>query len=136
MDKITVAWIGAIVCSTIGWGSLLHFTWITYKWPKSRGRVIGNIAEWKQTGGSSVNYERTNAYFAEIEFSAAGTMHIVKGGIGRSKPWPIGETIDLQYKPNNPGHTLDFNWWQRLLFSGTFITFGSLCYAAAKGWIS
>ena len=53
------------------------------------------------------------------------------GGI---KP-DIARAIELHYKPANPDHLLDFNWWQRLLFSGVFIGFGGLALAVAMGWV-
>ncbi len=135
MDEITVAWIAAAFFSLVGWGSLIHFTWIVSRWPKARGRVVDNIAEWSKSRTAEHNTKR-DIYFPQIEFDAGGKMHRAKGGIGKAKPWEIGTPIELHYKPANPDHVLDFNLWQRLLFSGAFIVFGGLCLAAAMGWVS
>ncbi len=134
MDELTIAWIAGIAMSLIGWGSLFHFAWIARTWPKARGRVVDNAGEWSHgdEGGG-----RSAAYFPMIEFiDASGKTYRAKGGIGRREPYLIGEEVELQYKAANPEHVLDFNIWQRLVFSGVFIAFGALSLAAAMGWIS
>lgn len=131
MDGTQIAWIAGSIGSLIGWGSLVHFSWIVRNWPKARGRVVGNIAEWSHSGGGG----RSAVYFPQIEFDAGGQLHRAKGGIGKRREWDIGEPVDLHYNPANPDHLLDFNWWQRLLFSGAFIVLGGLALAAAMGLV-
>ena len=133
MDETTVAWIAAIVFSVIGWGSLIHFSWIVRSWPKARGRVVDNIAEWSH-GDAAM--PRSAVYFPQIEFSTGSTSHRARGGVGKNRPWKIGTPVELYFKPSNPDHLLDLNWWQRLFFSGAFIAFGAASLAAAMGWIS
>ncbi len=132
MDPITISWIAGSVFGLIGWGTLVHFAWITRNWPKAQGRVVDNVGEWSHGHEEGA---RTPVYFPLIEFDAGGRLHRAKGGIGRSEPWAMGERIELHYKPANPDHLLDFNWWQRLLFSGVFIGFGGLALAVAMGWV-
>ena len=126
MDPTTITWIAGGVFSLIGWGSLVHFAWITRTWPKARGRVVDNVGEWSHgdEGGG-----RTAVYFPLIEFDAGGTIHRAKGGVGKRRPWAM-------HAPDNPDHLLDLNWWQRLVFSGAFMGFGALSLAVATGWIS
>jgi hypothetical protein len=128
--ETNVAWIAGMVLSVIGWGTLVHFTWIARTWPRARGRVVGNISEWAH---GSPGDARRAVHFPEIEFDAGGPLHRAKGGVGRSKPWAIGEPVELFYKPSNPDHLLDLNLWQRLVFSGAFIVMGALSLAAAMG---
>ena len=127
MDPITIAWIAGAVFSLIGWGSLVHFAWIVRRWPKARGRVVENVSEWSHDDGGG----RSAVHFPLIEFDAGGTTHRARGGVGKRKPWELGEPVELYYKPGNPDHLLDLNWWQRLVFSGAFIGFGALSLAAA-----
>ena len=134
MEETTIAWIAGTVMSFIGWGSVFHFAWIVRNWPQARGRIVGNSAEWPK-GGSPGHISRHTVYFPEIEFDAGGKLHRAKGGNGRSKPYEMGEPVTLHYKPENPDHLLDLNFWQRMFFSGGFIVIGGLCLAAA-GWIS
>ncbi len=134
MDEITVAWIAGVILSLIGWGSLVHFSWIVRTWPRVRGRVIGNVSEYAHSRGHEGG-ARSVVHFAKIEFPANGARHVARGGIGKSAPWTEGETVELHYKPSNPDHLLDLNLWQRLFFSGAFIAFGLASLAAAKGWI-
>lgn len=135
MDEMTIAWIAGTIMSLIGWGSIFHFAWIMRNWPQAVGRIVGNSAEWSKSG-STGPISRKAVYFPEIEFDAGGTLHRAKGGVGQSKPHEMGAPVILHYKPDNPDHLLDLNFWQRMFFSGGFIVIGGLCLAAAAGWIS
>lgn len=135
MFETAFTWFIAIVFSLVGWGSLFHFAWIVRNWPEARGRVVGNRQEYGKAGNVGHHLSRTVVNFAEIEFSALGRNYVVKGGVGRSNPWPMGETISLHYKPTNPKHMLDFNFWQRMSFSGAFIFFGGACALSLAGYI-
>lgn len=133
MDETSIAWIAGAVLSLIGWGTLVHFAMIVRTWPKARGRVVGNIAEWSHGAPEA---GRRAVYFPEIEFDAGGKVHRARGGVGKAREWAIGTGIDLHYSPDNPDHLLDLTRWQRLLFSGAFIVMGALSLAAAMGRIS
>ncbi|QFT78801.1 hypothetical protein FIU90_14720 [Erythrobacter sp. THAF29] len=94
--------------------------------------MVDNVAEWshgEETGG------RRAVYYPLIEFDAGGTKHRAKGGVGKRKPWATGDAVKLHYKRANPNHLLDFNWWQRLFYSGAFILLGGLSLAVALGWV-
>lgn len=135
MTETMIAWIAGIFLSLVGWGSMVHFAWIVRNWSQARGVVVGNNAEWSKaqtTGGPT----RHTVYFPKIEFDAGGKLHRAKGGSGRSKPYKLGEAVNLYHKPANPDHILDLNFRDRMLFSGGFAFIGSLCLAAANGWIS
>lgn len=134
-DTYFIAWAAGIIFSLIGWGTFIHFAWIARYWPRSRGRVIDNVARFTH-GGASASNLRQAVYFPLIEFDARGETHHAQGGIGRNGPWEMGETIELYYKPTNPRHILDFNLPQRLIFSGVFIGFGVASFAAALGILS
>lgn len=133
---MTIAWIAGAIASLIGWGSLVHFAWIVRNWPRARGRVVDNIAEWSRSHNGSGQMVRSAAYFPLIEFGTPGGTHRAKGGVGKARPWREGEPVELHYNPANPDHLLDLNWWQRLVFSGAFIAGGAACLAAAMGWIA
>lgn len=66
MDGVTVTWIAAVVASIIGFGSLFHMSYIVRHWPRTKGRVVGNI-------GAIAHYDCGSGkiYFAEIQFTAA-----------------------------------------------------------------
>ncbi len=131
MVGVTVTWIAAVIASIIGFGSFFHMSYIASHWPKTSGRVVGNI-------GGIANYDSgsSDIYFAEIQFMAAnGQTYKVKGDIGLHKPWPIGKTIPLHYMAKNPNHVLTWNFWQRMLFSFAFIAPGLLCWALIAGII-
>lgn len=133
--ETTVTWIVAILFSLIGWGSLFHFAWIQRNWPEVNGRVVGNLEEYAK--GSNINTGgKRIVNFAKIEFFALGKRYEVRGGVGRGQPWRVGDSLSLRYKPSNPEHMLDLNFWQRMMFSGAFIGFGGACAAILAGYIS
>ncbi len=133
MDETAIVWITAIVASLIGFGTLIHFSWIARNWPRATGRVIDNSAEY---AGGSDGGGRSVAYFPKIEFRAAeGSTHVVKGDVGRRKPAPIGEMIQLWYKPSNPQHAMTMKLPARLMFSGAFIAVGSVCWLKIAGLV-
>ncbi|SIN83974.1 Protein of unknown function [Parasphingorhabdus marina DSM 22363] len=134
MDQpLLAAFVGALF-SLIGWGSLLHFSWIVRHWPVTRGRVVGNIGEWRKSGAADASGNR-NVWFAEIEYAVGGATHRSKGSVGKSARWDVGTLIELRYNPAKPEQIFDFNTWQRYLFSAAFILFGAAGLAVAAGVI-
>lgn len=127
----TVVWIAAVASSIIGFGFLLHSTYIAWKWPKAIGRVAGNTTRYAQyDSGSSV------VHFAEITFTAKDRRdYTVRGDVGTHKPWQIGEPVRVHYKPGNPAHAMTMKLWQRLVFSGFFIAAAILCWGLIFGFI-
>lgn len=134
MDKLAIAAIMGALFSLIGWGSLLHFAWIVRRWPVTRGRVVGNIGEWRKSGATDASGSR-NVWFAEIEYAAAGATRRAKGSVGTSARWDVGTPVELRYNPQKPDQIFDFNTWQRHAFSGAFILFGAAGLAVAAGVI-
>ncbi len=131
LDEWTVVWIAAIAASIIGFGFLLHSTYIAWKWPKAMGHVTGNKATTAhQDSGQSI------VYFAVITFTANDRRdYTVRGDVGTHKPWQIGEAIKVHYKPGNPAHAMTMRPWQRLFFSGFFIAAAIVCWGLILGFI-
>ncbi len=119
MTEEAVTLVAAIAFSIVGAGALFHYYLMVAAWPLAVGRVIGNEAE-KRTDHGFDEY----AYFPRIEFTAAdGNAYAVKGDIGKTEEWPIGELVRLHYRPSNPNHTSIASGWQRLVFAGAFVGF-------------
>lgn len=131
MTEWVVIWVAAIVATIIGLGTLFHFSYIARVWPKTKGRVTGNVAEFAHHDSG-----RSTVYFPEIAFIAAdGKGYTVKGDVGLNAPWSIGQTIELHYKTKNPMHAMTLKPWQRLAFSGTFIFFATMSWGVISGII-
>jgi hypothetical protein len=131
MDGWTVVWIAAVASSVIGFGFLLHSTYIAWKWPKATGHVTGNKASiGHYDSGQSI------VYFAEITFTANDRRdYTVRGDVGIHKPWQIGEPIKVHYKPGHPAHAMTMKPWQRLVFAGSFIAAAIVCWGLILGLI-
>lgn len=131
VDGDTVVWIAAVAASIIGFGFLLHSTYIAWKWPKATGRVVDNIATTShQDSGSSP------VYFAKITFTAMDRRdYTVRGDVGHQKPWRIGDPVRVHYKPGNPAHAMTMKLWERLVFSGFFIAAAVVCWGLILGLI-
>lgn len=123
MGEQIAVYAAAILGCLIGFGTLVHFTYISMFWAKATAKVVGNISDRSST---TVSNERFSyVYFAELEFTDQnGNTQISKGDIGNNTPWQEGTRIAISYEPSNPDHILTFNLIQRLLFSGTFIAIG------------
>ncbi|MDX1483632.1 MAG: DUF3592 domain-containing protein [Alphaproteobacteria bacterium] len=126
MTEANVTLFAAIAFSAIGLAAFFHYYLAVGRWPRAVGRVIGNQAE-KRTAQGFDQY----AYFPRIEFTAAdGTVHVIKGDIGKTREWPMGAQVPLRYRPANPDHASIAKGWQRLLFAATFIAFAIGCWVA------
>ena len=127
----TVVWIAAVASSIIGFGFLLHSTYIAWKWPKAVGRVVGNTTRYAHyDSGSSI------VYFAKIAFTAKDRRdYTVRSDMGTHKPWQIGAPVRVHYKPGNPAHAMTMKLWQRLVFSGFFIAAAIVCWGLILGLI-
>jgi len=131
LDGWTVVWIAAVAASIIGFGFLLHSTYIALKWPKATGHVTGNKA-------STAHHDsgQSTVYFADITFTANDRRdYTVRGDVGTHKPWQIGEPIKVHYKPSNPAHAMTMKPWQRLIFAGFFIGAAIVCWGLIFGFI-
>ena len=118
MSEAIVTLIAAVAFTVVGIGTFFHyFLWI-FRWPRATGRVTGNVTDLRSTGANDY------AHFPLIEFRAAnGKTYEVRGDIGRSDEWPIGQKVELRYRAANPNHTSIMKGWQRLIFSAVFIGF-------------
>jgi hypothetical protein len=127
----TVIWISAVVSSIIGFGFLLHSTYIAWRWPKAMGKVVGHRSGYSHhDSGSSV------VHFSEIEFQAHdGKVYRISGDVGHQTPRPGGELIEVHYKPSNPAHAMTMKLWERLVFSGFFIAMSLVLWAIITGII-
>lgn len=131
VDEWTVIWIAAVVASVVGFGFLVHSTYIAWKWPKAMGQVVGNIADTAHNDSGS-----STVYFAEIGFRARdGRDYTVRGDVGHQKPWQIGTPLKVHYKPGNPAHAMSLTLWQRLVFSGVFIAMALLLWGLITGLV-
>ena len=128
----TVIWIAAIVSSVVGFGFLIHSSYIAGAWGRAPGHVVGN-----QQAYSQYETGRTTVYFAQIMFRVSdGTAYTVKSDMGRVEPWPLGDVVRVYYKPGNPRHAMTMKLWERLAFSSFFIGAGALCWALIAGVVS
>lgn len=123
MGEIIAVYAAAILGCLIGFGTLIHFTYISIFWSKAVATVVENSVGRSST---TVSNERFSyVYFAVLEFTdSTGKIHTAKGDIGKNKPWAEGKKISISYKPKNPAHILTMNLLQRLIFSGVFIAIG------------
>ena len=125
MSEDTITMIAAIAFTVIGVGSFFHLFLMVLRWPRATGRVIGNLAQLRSTGGNEY------AHFPKIEFRAMdGKTYEVRGDIGLNDEWPIGQNIEVRYRAANPNHTTVMKGWQRLIFSTVFIGFAIACWYA------
>lgn len=133
MEYPVVTWIAALVSTLIGFGTLIHFSWIAARWPTTTGRIVGNNAKRSHGGPGRPS---TTSYFPEIAFYArTGKEVIVSGDVGKPEPYPIGSAIKVWYRPSNPGHAMTMTWWQRLVFSLFFVAVAAVCWALIFGMI-
>lgn len=129
MSQDTIVLIVAVIATVIGIGSFIHLFLIVNGWPRATGRVVGNEAELR-SGDSRNDY----AFFPRIAFEAAdGVSYEIKGDIGKSREWPVGQPVPLRYRLANPNHASIMNGWQRLLFSAVFAGFVIASWGAWLG---
>ena len=65
--------------------------------------------------------------------AADGRTYEVRGDLGRSQEWPLGQAVELRYKRSDPKQTSTAKGWQRLLFALVFLGFAVACWAALLG---
>ncbi len=131
MDSDTITLIAALAFTIVSAGALVHLVAMVQRWPQAIGEVTDNIAEWAHGDAG-----RTAVYFAKIAFTdAGGQSFTVKGDIGRTSPWTIGEKVTVRYHAANPNHATSMNFWQRLLFAGAFGFFAVMLWGAWFGVI-
>ena len=118
MTVTIITLFAALASTVIGVGTFIHFFLMILQWPRATGTVIGNVADLRSTEGSEY------AHFPRIEFQAAnGQTYEVRGDIGLSDEWPIGQSVELRYRVTDPKQTTIMTSWQRLLFSTVFVGF-------------
>ena len=130
MFEDILTWGFAILFTVIGAGMFVHLGIMAARWPAARGRVVGNIADHR---GSE---DGTAAFFPEIAFTARdGREYRIRGDVGRSREWPVGQMVDLRYRAGNPSHTTTLAGWQRIMISLAFLALGLLCWSAVLGLV-
>ena len=128
MSEDTITLVAALAFSVIGVGAFFHYFLMVGSWPRAVGRVVGNVTDMRSDEGFDY------AYFPRIAFAAAdGRTYEVKGDIGRSQEWPLGQAVELRYKRSDPEQTSIAKGWQRLLFALVFLGFAVACWAALLG---
>ncbi len=126
MSEETITLIAAIIATVIGVGSFFHYFLMANAWPRTTGRVVGNEAGRRSDAG----FDQW-AYFPLIKFQAAdGRTYRIKGDIGLNDEWPLGQAVQLRYRPANPQHATIAKSWQRLLFACVFLGFAAACWLA------
>lgn len=130
IDVNFLVWTSGVLVGLIGLIVLAHLLWIARHWPRSRGRVVDNVARFAGGKTSARNLRRA-VYFPLIEFDVHGEIHHAQGAIARQGPWKMGETVELYYKPTNPRHVLGFDLAQRAIAAGALIAIGMALIAAA-----
>jgi Protein of unknown function (DUF3592) len=124
LSTAIVTLIAAVVASVIGVGTFFNFFLGPRRWPRASGRVVGNVAERRSRG-------RGYAHFPRIAFRAGdGRDYEVRGDIGRSDEWPLGQQVTLRYRASDPRQTTLLAGWQRLLFSAVFLGLAVACWYA------
>lgn len=128
MSVATVTLIAALVSTVIGIGTFFHLFLMVFRWPRATATVIGNVTERRS------EHMTQYAYFPRLEFRAAdGRTYEVRGDIGLDREWPIGQRVELRYRPANPNHTTIMKGWQRLAFSMFFVGIAIACWYAWLG---
>lgn len=130
MSHETIVLIVAVISTIIGVGAFFHLFLMVNGWPRATGRVVGNEAS-RSTHDHSNRY----AYFPRVAFvTADGGAYEVKGDIGRTTEWPIGQTVEVRYRRSNPSHASIMKGWQRLLFASFFIACGVVSWGVWLGY--
>ena len=128
MSEDTITLVAALAFSVIGVGAFFHYFLMVGSWPRAVGYVVGNVTDMRSDEGFDY------AYFPRIEFAAAdGKTYDVKGDVGLSQEWPLGQAVALRYRRSNPNHISIAKGWQRLLFAAVFLGFAAGCWAALLG---
>jgi len=130
IDVNLLVWASGVLVGLIGLVSLAHLLWVARHWPRSRGRVVDNVARFARGKTSASNLRRA-VYFPLIEFDVHGQVHHAKGAMARRAPWKMGETVELYYKPSNPRHVLGFDLAQRAVVAGALLALGAALITAS-----
>lgn len=126
MSVETITFIAAVAFTVIGVGTFFHYFLMVSGWPRATGQVVGNEAKRRTDTG----FDQWS-YFPLVEFQAAdGRAYQIKGDIGLNDEWPLGQAVQLQYKPANPQHATIAKAWQRLLFACVFLGFAVASWMA------
>jgi hypothetical protein len=127
MPETAITGIAATAFTVIGIGTFFHYFLHVMRWPRATGTVVGNIADRRS---DSNRY----AYFPRVAFTTPnGATYEVRGDIGLNEHWPIGQKVELRYRPSNPNHTTLAKGWQRFLFATLFIGLAVACWYAWLG---
>lgn len=129
MSVETITLIAAIAATIIGVGAFVHIFLMVNTWPRASGKVVGNDAQLSSSDG-----QNRYAFFPRIEFTAAdGRSYEVRGDIGLTDEWPLGQSVILRYCASDPRKATIMKAWQRLLFACVFLGFAGASWGAWFG---